>query len=125
VPPRNPAHTRVYVTSLQAVIDRAEANGARIVTEPRELPFGDIVARFRDPQGHLWWVHQHVEDVGLAAWALRAILPRALGLGLERLLVTCADVNLASARTIEKVGGMLEDVRETEPGLTRRYWILL
>jgi PhnB protein len=19
----------------------------------------------RDPQGHLWWVHQHLEDVGL------------------------------------------------------------
>lgn len=31
--------------------------------------------------------------------------------------------NLASARVIEKAGGVLEDVRETEPGLIRRYWI--
>jgi predicted acetyltransferase len=62
---------------------------------------------------------------GLAAWALRAILPRAQQLGLDRVLVTCDDANLASARTIEKVGGVLEDVRQTERGLTRRYWITL
>jgi predicted acetyltransferase len=37
--------------------------------------------------------------------------------------VTCGDSNLASARVIEKVGGVLEDVRETELSLTRRYRI--
>jgi PhnB protein len=63
--PPTPAHTRIYVTGMERVVRRAETSGARIVTEPRELPFGDIVARFRDPQGHLWWVHQHLEDVGL------------------------------------------------------------
>lgn len=63
--PLTPAHTRIYVTDLNEAIGQAEALGARIVTQPRELPFGDIVARIRDPQGHLWWVHQHVEDVGL------------------------------------------------------------
>ncbi len=63
--PLTPAHTRIYVNDLRTVLSRAEAFGARIVTEPRKLPFGDFVARFRDPQGHLWWVHQHAEDVGL------------------------------------------------------------
>lgn len=63
--PLTPAHTRIYVNDLQTVLGQAEALGARIVTEPRKLPFGDFVARFRDPQGHLWWVHQHPEDVGL------------------------------------------------------------
>jgi predicted acetyltransferase len=62
---------------------------------------------------------------GLAAWALRSILPRAQQLGLDRVLITCDDSNAASARTIEKVGGVLEDVRQTELGLTRRYWITL
>ena len=51
-----PAHMRVYPPS-------GTGRGARVVTEPTELAFGDVVARFRDPQGHLWWVHQHVEDV--------------------------------------------------------------
>jgi predicted acetyltransferase len=62
---------------------------------------------------------------GLAAWALRMTFPRAQELGLDRLLVTCDDSNTASARTIENAGGMLEDVRETELGLTRRYWIMV
>jgi predicted acetyltransferase len=39
--------------------------------------------------------------------------------------VTCGDSNLASARVIEDAGGVLEDVRETELGLTRRCWIIL
>src|SRR5215469_2277378 len=62
---------------------------------------------------------------GLATWALRSILPRARQLGLDRVLVTCDDSNVASARTIEKSGGVLEDLRQTELGLTRRYWITL
>jgi predicted acetyltransferase len=44
---------------------------------------------------------------------------------MDRLLVTCRDDNPGSARTIEKNGGVLEDVRATELGPTRRYWISL
>ena len=62
---------------------------------------------------------------GLATWALAEILPEARALGISRLLVTCADDNAGSARAIEKNGGVLEDVRATELGLTRRYWISL
>jgi PhnB protein len=58
-----PAHMRVYVDDVQRTLRAATERGARVVTEPTELAFGDVVARFRDPQGHLWWVHQHVEDV--------------------------------------------------------------
>ena len=59
-----PAHMRIYVADATRTLADAIAHGARVVTEPVELAFGDIVARFRDPQGHLWWIHQHVEDVG-------------------------------------------------------------
>jgi PhnB protein len=61
--PPTPAHLRVYVADVQDVFDRAVAAGARAVTRPTELPFGERVARLRDPQGHLWWVHQRFEDV--------------------------------------------------------------
>jgi PhnB protein len=61
--PPTPAHMRVYVEDLQRTLRAATERGARVVTEPTELAFGDVVARFRDPQGHLWWIHQHVEDV--------------------------------------------------------------
>jgi len=46
-------------------------------------------------------------------------------LGLSRVLVTCDDDNVASMRTIEKCGGVLEDVVDG-PDLDRpkrRYWI--
>ncbi|MDG6103768.1 GNAT family N-acetyltransferase [Dactylosporangium aurantiacum] len=60
---------------------------------------------------------------GVATWALGAVLAAAAGRGMDRVLVTCADDNVASARTIEGNGGVLEDVRDTELGRTRRYWI--
>jgi len=33
------------------------------VTKPTLLAFGERVARIRDPQGHLWWLHAQVEAV--------------------------------------------------------------
>ena len=58
---------------------------------------------------------------GHAGRALGLALDRARELGLERVLVTCDEDNVASARTIESRGGRLESVHE---GL-RRYWIEL
>jgi len=56
---------------------------------------------------------------GHAARALALALPMCSRLGIDRVLVTCDDDNVASARTIERNGGVLEDVR----GDKRRYWI--
>jgi len=45
-------------------------------------------------------------------------------LGIARVLVTCADDNVGSIRTIEKNGGILESVvRGPEGRPIRRYWI--
>jgi len=44
--------------------------------------------------------------------------------GVDRVLVTCDEDNLASARVIERHGGVLEDVRAQPDGPPRRrYWI--
>ena len=76
--------------------------------------------------GHIGYsVRPSARRRGLASWALRSVLPEARSLGLERVLVTCDDANVASARTIQHAGGVLEDVRDTELGRTRRYWIAL
>lgn len=61
--PPTPAHLRVYVDDVAATVESAVAAGARVVTRPTLLAFGERVARIRDPQGHLWWLHEHVEDV--------------------------------------------------------------
>lgn len=76
--------------------------------------------------GHIGYgIRPSARGRGVATWALRSVLPRASELGLEKVLVTCDDTNLASAQVIVKAGGALEDVRPTELGLTRRYWIAL
>jgi len=62
---------------------------------------------------------------GLATWALATVLPEADALGLSEVLVTCDDTNTASQRVIEANGGVMEDIRDTPLGRTRRYWIAL
>jgi predicted acetyltransferase len=62
---------------------------------------------------------------GLASWALGEMLREARALGLDRALLVCKEDNVASARTIERNGGVLEGVRDTELGRQRRYWIAL
>jgi predicted acetyltransferase len=61
---------------------------------------------------------------GYATEMLRwAVAFGATHLGLERLLVTCDDENAASIRTIEKNGGVLENVVIAGGKAMRRYWI--
>jgi predicted acetyltransferase len=56
---------------------------------------------------------------GHAARALSLAVQRAGDLGIDRVLVTCDEDNVASARTIERCGGSYEDTRNGK----RRYWI--
>jgi predicted acetyltransferase len=62
---------------------------------------------------------------GVATWALREVLREATETGLDRVLLTCDVSNAASARVIERCGGVLEDIRDTWLGRSRRYWITL
>ncbi|GAA5154938.1 GNAT family N-acetyltransferase [Microbacterium pseudoresistens] len=65
---------------------------------------------------------------GLASTALGLVLDRARAEGFERVMLTCDDDNIGSARTIEGAGGVLQDVIDAKdaghPRL-RRYWIPL
>jgi predicted acetyltransferase len=76
--------------------------------------------------GHIGYgVRPSARRRGVATWALGAVLPTARELGIDRVLVSCDEDNLPSARAIERNGGVLDDIRHTELGLTRRYWISL
>jgi PhnB protein len=75
--PPVPAHLRVYVADTRDAFDRALAAGARAVTQPTDLAFGERVARVRDPQGHLWWIHQRIENVPAEELASRFADPVA------------------------------------------------
>lgn len=54
---------------------------------------------------------------------LRLALPVAKAHGIRRVLITCADWNTASAKTMEACGGRFDDIRTDEEGTPmRRYW---
>ncbi len=88
---------------------------------------GGIVLRhkFDDDIGQIGYgIRPSARRRGLASWALGEMLEEArAALGVERVLVPCLADNIASARTIERNGGVLEGIRDTHHGPVRRYWI--
>jgi predicted acetyltransferase len=66
---------------------------------------------------------------GYAAQMLSAALDECRAMKMERVLLGCLDENIASAKTIEKCGGVLENCAAHEYSgenvLIRRYWIAL
>jgi predicted acetyltransferase len=69
--------------------------------------------------GHIGYdVRASARRRGHATAMLRAALPMANGLGIERALITCEAGNVASRKVIEACGGVLEDQR----GNILRFW---
>jgi len=64
---------------------------------------------------------------GFGSLICKLALDKARSLGLDRVLLTCADTNVGSAKIIERNGGVLQDkiMVGTRPVPTRRYWIEL
>lgn len=76
--------------------------------------------------GHIGYgVRPSMRRRGYASAMLRAALPHAAALGLTRVMVSCDQTNVASARTIERCGGVLENEVLEEGRRIRRYWITL
>lgn len=82
--------------------------------------------------GHIGYaLRPSARGKGFGTKMLELALPKAKELGFEKVLITCDNENIASARVIEKNGGVLENIVEREDeelegipaGKTRRYWI--
>jgi predicted acetyltransferase len=72
--------------------------------------------------GHIGYgVRPSARRRGLGTWALGAMIAEARARGLNHLLIVCEAGNLASARTVERCGGVLEPGAETDA--IRRYRI--
>jgi predicted acetyltransferase len=75
--------------------------------------------------GHIGYaVRPGLRRRGYATEILRQALIGCRAEGVDEVLVTCDEDNLATAAIIERLGGELEDIRP-EPGAKpkRRYWI--
>lgn len=81
----------------------------------------DYLARFG---GHIGYgVRPGERRRGYAARMLALALPIAREMGITRALITCDKENAASARTILKNGGVLENEVPEGDRVTQRYWI--
>jgi predicted acetyltransferase len=80
--------------------------------------------------GHIGYsIRPSKRKMGYGTKILELALPEARKLGIKKVLVTCDDDNIASAKIIEKNGGVLENKIEGEydgeiKKLKRRYWIV-
>lgn len=61
--PPTPAFLRLYVDDIEDTFARALAAGAKVVTEPTHLFWGDLVGRLSDPFGNLFWIQTRIETV--------------------------------------------------------------
>ncbi len=76
--------------------------------------------------GHIGYsVHPNKRRQGYATKQLQLALDEAQKLGLQKVLITCDKANIASAKTIQKVGGVLEnEVVSSHTGeIVQRYWV--
>jgi predicted acetyltransferase len=70
--------------------------------------------------GHIGYdVRTSARRRGHATAMLRAVLPYAASLGIEKALLTCDDDNVPSRKVIEACGGVLEDERNG----VLRFWV--
>ena len=59
----SPVNIVVYVNDVDALVQQAEVNGAKVLRQPVDQFYGDRMATLEDPFGHSWSFATHIEDV--------------------------------------------------------------
>jgi len=67
-----PGTLYVYVDDVDSTYRRAIDAGARSLTEPADMFYGDRNAGVEDPSGNSWWIAKHIEDVSAEELQKRA-----------------------------------------------------
>jgi len=56
--PFTPSFLQVYVDNAQEILNRAEKEGAKIITPVSDFYYGLKLARFQDEWGNIWWLFE-------------------------------------------------------------------
>jgi PhnB protein len=59
----SPVTIMLYVKDVDATVARAVAKGGKLVREVKDQFYGDRSGAVEDPEGHVWHISTHVEDV--------------------------------------------------------------
>lgn len=59
----SPVTIMLYVEDVDDTVARALAQGGRLVREIKDQFYGDRSGAIEDPEGHIWHIATHVEDV--------------------------------------------------------------
>jgi len=59
----SPVSLYVYLPDVDKVVQRATAEGAKVLKPVEDQFYGDRTGFIQDPFGHLWGVATHIEDV--------------------------------------------------------------
>jgi PhnB protein len=59
----SPVSLLVYLPDVDKVVERATAEGTKVIKPVQDQFYGDRSGFIQDPFGHLWAVSTHVEDV--------------------------------------------------------------
>jgi predicted acetyltransferase len=84
----------------------------------------ELNAYLAERGGHIGYgIRPEFRGRGYATQILLGALQVVRSLGVQDVLVTCGDGNVASSKLIEKCGGVLENIVEAQDGeRVRRYW---
>lgn len=110
--------------------DRVPSDCFWLVDEERNYFIGEIHIRHRLNDalllrgGHIGYCIRYGEwGRGFGTDMLKLALPIAKKMGLEKVLITCNEDNIASARVMEKNGFVYADTVDcTDGSRTKRYW---
>ena len=130
----DPERFAAYAVAMRQLVDGEVARGFAMVPDTKRwiaedgelLGFLSVRHELNDflleEGGHIGYsVRPSARRRGLATYACAWGLDHLRSLGVDRALITCDDDNEASAATILRNGGVLEDVRHGK----RRYWVEL
>lgn len=76
--PPTPAFLRLYVDDCNTTYEQALKAGGISVTKPTDAPWGDRVARVKDPLGNLWWIMTRMENLTEEELGMRYSDPKYL-----------------------------------------------